>query len=70
MNIFPSSLILPETLIAFFVVVSAFMLSCFIWSVCIVSCFVVSPDCARAATDTAREHIAINLQIIFLRESS
>src|ERR1700674_1497925 len=37
------------------------MSSCFM-----LSCFMLSPDCANAARDTARKHMAINLQIVFL----
>src|SRR6266536_1031516 len=36
------------------------MSSCFM-----LSCFMLSPDCANAASETATRHIAINLPIIF-----
>src|SRR6266853_4689114 len=53
-----------------FMLSSCFMSSCFMVS----SCFMLSwlgaaPDWAKAARDTARKHIAINLLIIFLMDS-
>src|SRR5271155_3380603 len=51
---------------------SFFMLSpCFILSSCfMLSCFMASPDCAKAESDTVRRHIAINLRIILFMNFS
>jgi hypothetical protein len=33
------------------------------------SCFMASPDCAKAVSDAARKHMAIKLRIIFFMNS-
>src|SRR5882672_10054533 len=67
-----SSFFMPASFFAFFLdflsffMSSFFMLSrCFILSSCfMLSCFMASPDCAKAESDTVRRHIAINLLMI------
>src|SRR5579872_1789364 len=65
-SFFMSSFFMLSSFFAFFLdFLSFFISSFFMLSSCfMLSCFMASPDCAKAESDTARRHIAINLLII------